>query len=130
MPFSVILKAERLLVLSDVEFMKDMADHFLPIFSKETQATPEPSELELSLDEEDAGLTLVAPTLQTSGTDDVAVVTSDSPPVEDKLVAMAKSLPHVKVDVSMKDFRVALIEDVKTEDPQALTLKVRVTLVA
>lgn len=126
--FPVVLKAENLLVLSDVAFMKDVANYFQTTFTREVTATPEPLEDEPSpsLDEEDLGLTLVAPSLPATSTVSAPIASSPSSPAEDKLVAILKSLPRIKVDVSVKDFRVAVIEDVDADDPQALTLKVHV----
>ncbi len=104
-----------------MEFMKDIMDYVLPIVTKakEPSVPPEPESL---LDEEDdTGIFLVAPATPIGTTDATAITL---PPAEGKIVAIAKALPHIKVDISVKDFRVAIIEDVDTEDPQALALKV------
>ena len=100
--FVVFLKAENLLVLSDVEFLKAMAEYFTAIFNQPTKLEDEES-IEGSVQSFSSSV-------------------SEQP--EEK--PLSKTLPKITLDASIKDFRVALIEEVETEQPQALSLKVKI----
>lgn len=106
----VILKAENLLVLSDVEFMKAVSDYFTAIFdqSKVKQNTDKnatSSDIEETLTENNKHKLVKQDTVS-------GKKKSTSP------------IPKIKVNASIKNLRVALIENIDTPKPQALTLKV------
>ncbi len=108
----VIFKAQKLLILSDVEFMKTMSDYFTAAFD------PNKTKKEDS-------------TKDTVNTDLEKTLTEDTKPKlvkQDTVLAKKKKksspLPKMKINASIRDLRVALIENVDTPQPQALTLKV------
>ena len=97
--FSVILKAENLLVLSDVEFLQGIIEYFTAIFGKtKQQEIKEPPLEERDQVAEDA----------------------PSPPKKEQEVTVAtpKPFPKIKVEASIMNFRVAIIETVEMIDPQ------------
>ena len=111
----VIFKAQKLLILSDVEFMKTMADYFTAAFdpnknkkdsTKDSTKDPENTDLEKTLTEDTKPKLVKQDTVLT------------------KKKKKAAPLPKMKINASIKDLRVALIENVDTPQPQALTLKV------
>ena len=111
-----MLKAEKLLVLSDVDFLSVNVNYFKSIADL---AIPRKTESVSDLEE-----TLTAGTapLQLSGT------ASDDPKTQPKKevapAAKKKALPKLKVEANIQEFRVAIIEAVDEPQPQALTLKV------
>ena len=133
--YLAIVKAQNLLILSDVEFMSSVADYFRAINdpNKVSQSSvPLPSTTapprtavveggEKRLLETDR--TPLENTTTTSQQQDGIKKTVDV--AEKGKPAAIKPLPRVKAQVSISNFRVAIIEDVYTENPQALTLRVR-----
>ena len=110
-----MLKAEKLLILSDVDFLSVNVNYFKSIADL---AIPRKTESVSDLEE-----TLTAGTapLQLSGT------ASDDPktqPKKEVAPAKKKPLPKLKVEANIQEFRVAIIEAVDEPQPQALTLKV------
>ncbi|XP_064395949.1 intermembrane lipid transfer protein VPS13A-like isoform X2 [Halichondria panicea] len=106
----ITVKAEKLLVLSDLEFMKTMSDYFTAAFD------PNKNKKDSTKDTENADLD--------------KTLTKDTKPKlvkQDTILAkkQKKTAPllKIKVNASIKDLRVALIENVDTPQPQALTLK-------
>ena len=133
--YLAIVKAQDLLILSDVEFMSSVADYLRAIFDpkKVSQSlVPPPSTTAPSgtavvevgekclLETEPSPLenTLTTSQRQDGIKKTVGVAEKGKP-------AASKPLPRVKAQVSISNFRVAIIEDVYTEKPQALTLRVR-----
>ena len=101
--FPVILKAENLLVLSEVEFLQSIVEYFTAIFGKPKQREIE----EPPLEERDQSAAEDAP----------------SPPKkEEGTVATPKTFPKIKVEASIRNFRVAIIETVEMIDPQTADL--------
>ena len=98
----VILKAENLLVLSEVEFLQSIVEYFTAIFGKPKQREiKEPPLEERDQSAEDA----LSP-----------------PKKEERTVATRKTFPKIKVEASIKNFRVAIIETVEMIDPQTADL--------
>lgn len=117
--FTVLLRAEKLLLLSDVDFLSATANYFKSIA---TFAMPPKTELESASDLEE---TLTAGTSASP-----SAVPAMTTPVTLELakkeapVAKRKPLPKLKVEANIKEVRVAIIEAVDEPEPQALTLKV------
>ena len=100
-------------MLSDVEFLQAMSEYFTAVFSKKFE-----SPVETAAEEEKE----VKP--EESVREDLE---SEKPKelLDKGEVPQTKSSPtKIKMEASIKDFRVALIEDVNAPEPQALTLKV------
>ena len=130
--YLAIVKAQDLLILSDVEFMSLVADYLRAIFDpkKVSQSlVPPPSTTAPSgtavveVGEKCLLETPLENTLTTSQRQDGIKKTVGV--AEEGKPAASKPLPRVKAEVSISNFRVAIIEDVYTEKPQALTLRVR-----
>ncbi len=113
------MKAQDLLVLSDVEFMSLVANYFRAIVEPKTSSSDKGTQEEESGSLED---TLKSKDLeedrQQPPDGSQAVVTSGKG-------SSSKALPRLKAQVSVSNFRVAIIEAFYTEKPQALTLRVR-----
>ena len=133
----VIAKAQNLLVLSDVEFMSTVANYFRALVDLDAagkSATPTSTSEEQvaaeNVQDEEMGVAGVG-SLERTLTDkdleekevktgiEVAVGEKEGTPSSAKLV-----LPRLKAQLSVSNFRVAIIEDVYTKNPQALTLRV------
>ena len=97
--FPVILKGENLLVLSDVEFLQGIIEYFTAIFGK-----PKQREIKEPPLEEKDQLAEDAPSPPKKG--------------EEVTVATPKPFPKIKVEASIRNFRVAIIETVEMIDPQ------------
>ena len=100
-------------MLSDVEFLQAMSEYFAVVFSKKLEPP-----IETTADEEKKVKPeeVVEEDLESEKAKEL-LGKEQVPPVK-------SSLPKIKVEASVKDFRVALIEDVNAPEPQALTLKV------
>ena len=132
----VIIKVGTLLAITDLEFMTTMRDYFTAVGervvppSASSISSSEGSSVSLSISgssEEDMSKTLVP--VPSSG--ETAAAKKEEEEEKEKAAPSAlaggfsfKSLPKIKVEAVVKDFRVAIIEDVDSEDPQALQLKV------
>lgn len=114
MLFSVLLKAESLLILSDVEFLSTTVNYFKSIadfaIPTKNQQTDLQSDLEETLTAGSAALLAPTTTLELDKKEDTA--------------KKSKPLPKMKVEANIKEFRIAVIEAVDEPQPQALTLKV------
>jgi len=132
----VIVKAQNLLVLSDVEFMSLVANYFRSIVDLGTagqSATPtsvsdEKAVMENTQEEEMgvAGVGFLEKTLTDKDKEEANETGKEVAVREKEATPTAKKvLPRVKVQLSVTNFRVAIIEDVYTKNPQALTLRVR-----
>ena len=98
--YPVLVRGENLLILSDLEFLQTIIEYFKAIFSKPNQQEiREPEKPSLTGDGESTG-------------DDLPVQKKEEQPV-----AVRKSFPKIKVEASIKNFRVAIIETVETIDP-------------
>lgn len=112
MKISVLLKAERLLLLSDVAFMSTNVNYFKSIAELAIPPKSEPpSDFEETLTAGTA--TLLASTAST-----------ELEPTKKEVAKAKKPLPRLKIEANIKEFRVAIIEAVDEPQPQALTLKV------
>ena len=119
--FSVLFSSENLLVLSDVEFLSAVANYFKSIAETVLKPT-EPAAVK-----DDGGKSAdLEETLTAEDKKSVAYQVLQKP--KDKIkktVAKKKqSLPRLKLEGSIKDLRVSLVEAVDEPRPQALTLKV------
>ena len=112
MKYLVLLKEERLLLLSDVAFLSTNVNYFKSIAELAIPPKPEPlSDFEETLTAGTA--TLLASTAST-----------ELEPTKKEVAKAKKPLPRLKVEANIKEFRVAIIEAVDEPQPQALTLKV------
>lgn len=119
---SVIVRAQHLLVLSDVEFMNTVVNYLKAIFDpKVNQASPSSE----SIEETVKG----APELSETSSLEVTLTASSVLQEEQEKPVSKLSLPRIKCQVSVTNFRVAIIEDVYTENPQALTLRVSIAII-
>ena len=112
MYFSVLLKAEKLLLLSDVAFLSTNVNYFKSIAELAMPPKTEPqSDFEETL---------------TAGTAELLASTASQElePARKEVTKAKKPLPKLKVEANIKEFRVAIIEAVDEPQPQALTLKV------
>ena len=110
--FSVLLKAERLLLLSDVAFLSTNVNYFKSIAELAIPPKTEPpSDFEETLTAGTAALL-------------ASTASTELEPVKKKVTTAKKPLPKLKVEADIKEFRVAIIEAVDEPQPQALTLKV------
>ena len=107
---TVLFSAENFLILSDLDFLKVMSDYFKTIFdpkaNKKDSSIADPTATDTSKQENRKSKLVKQETLS------------------DSKKKKAAPLPKMKVNASIKNFRVALIENVDTKQPQALTLKV------
>ena len=107
---TVLFSAENFLILSDLDFLKVMSDYFKVIFdpkaNKKDSSKADPTATDTSKLENRKSKLVKQETLS------------------DSKKKKAAPLPKMKVNASIKNFRVALIENVDTKQPQALTLKV------
>lgn len=128
-PPTVIVGVQNLLVLSDIEFLSLIGNYFKAIFDPKAlpQPTSDPSadsELEDTLKQKSNKLDI-----SSSKVSEVVAAKEKSLEAvkeEEEAVASAqKPFPRIKLQASISNFRVALVEDVYTEHPQALSLNVR-----
>ena len=123
----VIVKAHDLLVLSDVDFISTVVNYLRAIFDpKVNQASHEVVEESvtelISMDDLLVQETIrMVPEISDSSSLESTLTASSA--LEEKSVSK-RPLLLIKFEVSITNFRVAIIEDVYTENPQALTLRV------
>ena len=111
---SVLLKAEKLLLLSDVAFLSTNVNYFKSIAKLAIlQKTESPSDSDFEETLTAGTATLLASTAST-----------ELEPAKKEVTKAKKPLPRLKVEANIKEFRVAIIEAVDEPQPQALTLKV------
>ena len=108
-----MLKAEKLLLLSDVAFLSTNVDYFKSIAQLAIPPKTEPpcSDIEETLTAGTAALLL-------------STALTELEPVKRDVAKPKRPLPRLKVEASIKELRVAIVEAVDEPQPQALTLKV------
>ena len=126
----MIVGLQNLLVLSDIEFLSLIGNYFKGIFDPKAlpQSTSDPSadtELEDTLKQKSSKINISSSKINEA----VAAKEKSLEAVkeEEEVVASApKPFPRIKLQASISNFRVAIVEDVYTEQPQALSLNVRI----
>lgn len=110
------MKAEKLLLLSDVDFLSTNVNYF-----KSIADLAMPPKLETHPDSEmEETLTAGSESMHVTTATAAALATTEL----SKEGVKSKPLPKLKVEANVKEFRVAIIEAVDEPQPQALTLKV------
>ena len=115
----VVVGAQDLLVLSDVEFMSMVANYLRAIFDPKVNMASLASEAMEETVKEGQELS------EASSLESTTLNLPDENVPDEKTVSKRPSL-WIKCQVSVTNFRVAVIEDVYTENPQALTLRASV----
>ena len=108
-----MLKAEKLLLLSDVAFLSTNVDYF-----KSIAQLAIPPKTESPPPDMEETLTAGTAALLSSTT------STELEPVKREIAKPKRPLPKLKVEANIKELRVAIIEAVDEPQPQALTLKV------
>ena len=115
------MKAEKLLLLSDVDFLSTNVNFFKSIADL---AMPPKLETHPHSEMEET-LTAGSETMHVTTVDATAVTAAARATTElSKKGVKSKPLPKLKIEANIKEFRVAIIEAVDEPQPQALTLKV------
>jgi hypothetical protein len=122
------VKSQDLLILSDVEFLSTVSDYFRGIF--DPKALEQLKEAGARKEEGKDGL---EETVKASSTSALEVSSTPELTRVAAKTVVAKPLPKtplpkVKAQLTISNFRVAVIEDVYTEHPQAISLNVRMLL--
>lgn len=111
-----------LLILSDIEFLSNVSQYFTAIFQPPSTAKPAAVKDEKE-NERDLEETLTAPGIKQPQETETAEAPKGGVHKKEKEKV---SLPRLKCQVSISNFRVAIVEDVFSENPQALSLTVSV----
>ena len=99
--YTVLVKGQDILLLSNVGFMQSVADYFKRIV--EDIKPPEFNDID-SIDSPDSSVS--------SGSTDTSIIKKDM------------NIPAIKLDLHFKDLRIALVESLDEKEAQALILKV------
>ena len=124
LPLAVIVRTQDLLILSDVEFLSTVTNYFRATFDpkavQQKQQAGKGEELEDTVKaSSSSSLPAVKDTPTTGAGEEKAA---------ESAVAAQKPLPKLKCQLTISNFRVAIIEDVYTENPQAISLNVCVRM--
>ena len=102
---SVLLKIRDILVITDINFIENVANYFKALFAD-----------------------VKLPQLQNNKDDQQPVKELEDGKKKQEKEGRKLNIPTIKVDANIQDVRVALIETVESPEPQALTLKVSVSI--
>lgn len=107
---AVLLKIEQILAVSDVDFLKAFVDYFAQLLPKEERAANQQAGEPCLTADEDVDFQPAAkkPSVETASAKKTSL----------------KRIPKVKLEVSVKDISVAILETFEDDEPQALALKV------
>lgn len=110
---TVLLKVEQILAISDVDFLKAFVEYFIQLIPKGECAASQDAKIH-PVNEEDIDFQPATkePSVASIETGSVKKIPS-------------RKMPKVKLEASVKDISVAILETFKDDEPQALALKVR-----